>query len=380
MKHTKHIVMFVMSSTLVLLAVSALVANTTDATNATAHRMGISVVHATFSSRGEVWNVSLKVSRDGETFGTANVGFPRPWQLFRSVSYNQDQTTVLIPVAAYFATNEKMLLFQDSGRHWFRVEVNFRDASKPRNAPFQVDETIEPVVIEQILDVREALQADLNFIRGLADPDLIRAMFGQNFFERQDPETRVHYRNNPDVLAVAVIGKFLEATRESDPTRVNLPRGDLRKAADLLWQLAQEIPESSYAPYAAYFAGCCYLSDVFEHMERFMRRDRPGKDEILPEELPAFRAHAQGLATFGLAGEALGFAAAHGDAYLKPWAIYMQAQHAIGGGLFDEAEAKLNEAEASMPGRGRIEEWAPKLRKSLRRLSSQSEERGAGNP
>jgi len=84
------------------------------------------------------------------------------------VSYNEEWTTVLIPVAAYFAASEAMLFFQEPGEYWFRVEVDFRDVNKPRTVPDQRDADIEPVVVDQIVEVQPPTQADLEFISALA--------------------------------------------------------------------------------------------------------------------------------------------------------------------------------------------------------------------
>jgi hypothetical protein len=322
--------------------------------------MGMTVVKATFPTRGEVWSVSLEWSRDGETFRPANVGLPRAWDLFRSVSYLDDQTTVLVPVAGFFATSEQMLFFQESGRYWFRIKVTFRDASKPRTAPDQRDPNIEPVVVERIVDVGPPLEADLDFIAGLAQPELIRAMFGEDFFTRKVPEAREYYAD-AEVRAVKVIARFLVATREKwvgDVVRTVPPNGDVQKAAHALLALARRFPKSSYAPYAAYYAGCCYAGIAITQAEEAIRERRALgelKDEV---ELGVFRAERmQNDANRATAHEAFALAGQRADAYLKPRVLYQHGNLHLVLFDFDASRRLLAEGLECVPGVDIVREW-----------------------
>ncbi len=329
----------------------------------TFHEKGIGVIRSVFPSKGEVWDISLKWSRDGETYYSANVGLPRPWRLFRSVSYSAERTTVLIPVAAFFATSEAMLFFREPGKYWFRTEVDFRDVDKPRTVPDQRDASIEPVVVDQVFEVEPLTKEDLDFIAGLADPALMRAMFGEDFFEQLTGNAVEQYAD-PEVQAVKVIGRLLSATRDDwagDIMRVAGPRGDIRKAAEMLLSLAKRFPESSYAPYAAHYAGCCYFSACIDKAEEGIRvRTKQGR---LANDLALGRYRVALLKQnpdTARAYEAFSLAAQRGDDYLKPRTLYQHGTMRLFSFDFDEAERLLTEATRVAPGERMLEKWFDK--------------------
>jgi len=210
-----------------------------------AHAKGVVLLQMTFPSRDELWNVRMDASRDGVDFYEAGIGLPRAYRLFKSISNDGRNTTVLVPAIAWFHT--KRFFFDEPGNYWFRWGVTFRDQDKSRTILDQRDPDIRGVVVDQLVEVGEPLDADLRFIAGLADPALCRLMFGDGWFD-QFTDTESERYANPDARAVKVIGWLLHATREDwigDIMREAGPRGDIRKAADILFGVAKEFPESS---------------------------------------------------------------------------------------------------------------------------------------
>lgn len=101
-----------------------------------AHAKSIAVLRLTFPTRGEVWRIRLSTSRDGEEFHAAGFGLLGGRDLFRSVAYDGDRTTVLVPALGWYGTDASF--FGGPGIHWFRWETSFRDQTKPRTVADQL--------------------------------------------------------------------------------------------------------------------------------------------------------------------------------------------------------------------------------------------------
>lgn len=341
-----------------------------------AHAMGVVLLRVTFPSRGEVWSVRLGTSRDGKEFREAGIGLPRAYQLFRSISYHEGTTTVLVPAIAWFRTGR--FFFDEPGRYWFRWGIAFRDQDKPRTVRDQRDFDIEAVVVDQVVEVGVPTRADLDFISGLADEDLARYIFGADFFERQTGDAIQHIAD-PEVRAVGVIGRLLYATRGRSPeTAIGLagPKGDVGKAADSLITLAKEIPDSSYAPYAAYYAGCCYaaigtntvIETIRARRVRGQRKDRAAEAELRYSLAEKHRDFAKARAAFAVAAE-------RGDAYLKPRALYQQGFLRIFAGALDQGEKLLDRALEAGGEEGTIRTMVDELRGQMARAKGAMSQR-----
>lgn len=326
-----------------------------------AHAKGVVLLRVTFSSKGEVWSVRLDTSRDGEEFREAGIGLPRAYKLFRSIANDQKNTSVLVPAIAWFRTEG--FFFDEPGTYWFRWGISFRNQEKPRTVPDQRDPNIEAVVVDQIVEVEPPTQADLDFIAGLGGRNLMRAMAGEDFFERQTGDAIEHV-SDPEVRAVGVIGRLLYATREGwvgDIMRVAGPRGDARNAAEMLLNLAKEIPESSYAPYAAYYTGCCYYASCFEEAEEAVRSRN--KEVEFKSDLAQGKYRVAQLKRNPdtvKAYEAFTLAAQRADDYLKPRVLYQHGTMRLSSLDFDEAEQLLTEASRVVPGERRLQKWFDK--------------------
>lgn len=262
------------------------------------------VVTVPLSIEGEVGGISLMWSRDGETFYPAQVGFPRPWQLFSHVQSADDTTTILVPLIGGFAVSDPRFLFDAPGMYHLKWSLTIEGQ----------DNT--PIEVEQTLEVASPRLPDVQFLVRLSDPQMLRHLFGDDFFERQTHAVRERMLSpeGADERALKVIARLLEFTRAAEPGDVAGSRGTPEMAlvwADTLWPLAQEFPESSYAPYAAYYAGCSYMLSA-------MLTNKQAAGEICAAGAAARSPH------YDLARSCLNLASERADLYLKPRVAYMQ--------------------------------------------------------
>ena len=315
------------------------------------------VIRLHLQTRREVADFNLEVSLNGETYHNCSVGLPRAWQLFFSISQTARDATIVVPVVGGFSGGVERFLFREPGRKWFRWTVIYLDES-------------EPSLIEQEVVVLESSDADIAFIEGLADPALCRLILGQRWYDEfMDPN--LHRYTEIEPRAVKVIGRLLYATRGKtceDAVRIAGPQGDRRDTANALLGLARDIPDSSYAPYAAYYAGCCYGATGYRKALNTVRKERAdGKLSSRAAESRRRFTLMEKDDDCDTAIQALKIAAQRGDDYLKPKALHQIAFLRGLGGAFDEAEDLLRRAEQVVPGEGGVEQLANRLRKSLRK-------------
>lgn len=324
-----------------------------------AHAKGLILLRATIPVHGELGDLQLRYSRDGDEFEEAGIGLPRPWRYFSSASSNEEETTVLVPMVARFQIGE--FRFDEPGTYYLRWSVGIKD--------------VKGFNFDQVLEIQPPHAADLDFIEGLGEPALMRAMFGFDVFERQTG-TAVEYYADPGVRALEVIGRLLYATRARDPLNVERPKGDAHQTADTLLKLAKGIPKSSYAPYAAYYAGCCYAATgLARNIEKIRSARIPGEPKDRVVEANQRAALVRKDPDCAKALDAFAFAARRADDYLKPLALYQQAFLQVFRGAFDEAERLMTQAEAVVPGTGTIESWIADVRSELEEMKKRHAER-----
>jgi len=338
----------------------------------TARAKSFLVLKVTFYADVELGDVSLEISFDGETFFTALLGLPRPDRLFKSISRGSEGTTVLVPAVAGFAVGDPQFFIQEGGTYWVKW-----GAKSKREGDFRELE------VRQTIHAERASQSDLAFLERISDPDLLRHLFGEDFFDRQTDTVRERMLapSGADYRALKVIARLLEATRADDPGEVVRPRGGIESAlkwADALLPLAKEFPESSYAPYAAYYAGCCYLAAGGDVLEKTMKERGIEDSALTAKKLQALAAEPEAALHCGKAEEALSLAANHADLYLKPRAVYMQAALLGMRGQWDEMERLLDKALAEAPGEGTIQQLVDRARRGLAKAKErQQQEEGA---
>lgn len=341
-----------------------------------ARAKAFNVLEVSFPTQDEIGKLSFKFSSDGVTFHLGEVGLPRPWQLFRSVGYAKEQATILVPAVAGFGFGDAAFLFEEPGTYYLQWSVGFKDKN------------LEDIEINQIIEVAPALEADLEFLARLADPNLLRHLFGEDFFDRQTETVREKMLSpsGADYRALKVISQLLKATRAASLENVflghKLPKEeDKRRWGDALFQLAKEIPDSSYAPYAAYYAGCCYAVIGQNQIITTVRSRRvPGqrKDKLAETKLRFELTRKNRDCT--RAYEAFVLAAERADDYLKPRALYQQAMLRGCAGKLEEMELLLSKAEAVVPGKGTIQKMVDKQREQMRHFRKELQKAEAPAP
>lgn len=158
----------------------------------------------------------------------------------------------------------------------------------------------DAVLFETALDFAEPAPADEEYFALARDPRVAGLL---------DLHKRGGVTDEPRTLpGLALIAHIVESTRhETDPTH-----GRSEWAAPLS-ELALAVPDSSYAPYLAYYAACSYM---WQRKNAYVKKEHG-------YELPDPRV-AQ-LEYYKRAREAIEFAVAHGDSYIKPFATLFLA-------------------------------------------------------
>lgn len=293
-----------------------------------AHAKGIVVLRASFPSRGELHSYGLEISMDGETFVDANVG-PTRGLRFGSImvrgSHETDSTILIVPVVGRFDFTPQGFLFGSSGTYRLRWNIAFKD----RN--------LGGLNIEQTVDVEPATETDLELLARMGDRRFL-ADLGLN--PPQD--------GTLDLLALGLIAELLEHAQD-DPGEEGRVEGK-PEWADTFMSLAREYPESSYAPYLAYYAARLYLNDLGRVT---------GSAGISPElkKQPLYRK----------AIEALQFSIGHGDPFLGPRALCSLAFANMLAGSWKDAEEFLVRADDRAAGQGAVLSIVEDMRGELAR-------------
>ena len=328
-------------------------------TDVAVHAKGIAVLSLSFASRGEVSGVSLFVSRDGQTYQDSQAGLLRGSPLFTSTADDGRTTSVLVSLVGRFPYGTYSFLFAEPGTYYLRWGVGFEDNP---DAGLKIHQTIE---------VEPARRCDLDFLARISDARFLRDLLGKDLFEKSPAEFRgwVQSASGADYRSLIVIAELLQATRADNALEAARPRKDIDDAvtwANALLPLAQQLPESSYAPYAAYYAGCCYSAASLTQATDAIR-ERRSRGEVFDElqegkDRADFIKHSEVSAK---AFEAFAMAARRADAYLKPRVLYQHGYLRLFAFEFDEAERLLSEAAQAAPGEGAVQGWIDEARAGI---------------
>ena len=334
------------------------------------HAKAWTLFKVSFPNQGEVKAVSLSVSTDGNNFRAAEAGLPNGWNLFKSMTYDVHQTTVLVSVVADWSRGEERFLFDEAGIYWLRWGIAFEK------------EDIAGMKIHQTLRVLAPCSADAKFLGRLSGLGFLRDLLGPEFFAgipSDEFRAWATSANGADWRALIVIHELLEATRADDLGRVIRARGSIENAlrwADVLLQLAKQVPESSYTPYAAYYAAWCYSAAIGDLLDRTMKQRGIDDSSLTEAKLRALAAEPEAAPHYSKAQEALTLAANRADLYLKPRAVYMQAILVGMRGGWDEMERLLDKAAAEAPGEGTIRQLVDGARRDLARVKQREQRQG----
>jgi hypothetical protein len=322
-----------------------------------AHARGIVVVELALDAWDGMADIELTVSNSEGKYVNAGAGVHRG--RFGSCVPRRsdgDRVVATIPLVGMFDLGPKGFLFDEDGGQ----------------------ETID-----QTIRVSDVLDADEEFLARLGDRSTFERLGLPDFEETFSEKPLAHFPARipttvTDFRALGVIGELLKASEALAPDAVPQQLGSREAVASwgqVLGGLAQECPESSYAPYAAFFAGCCYSGNIMGRTQDVIRSEKvPGapvdrlseakrrievtkKDEDLHKGL-----------------EALTFAVEHGDTYLKPRALLHLATLTCMAGDVGEIEALLSQAEQLAPTNARIMERVAEFRDAIGRLEAEQEE------
>lgn len=319
------------------------------------HAQAPVVLRVELPGHAKITSIGLEISGDGSVFRKTKVGIPKPWLLLRSLSSDDQRTIVLVPLVGEFDTYSAKFLFELPGRYFLRWRIRF------------AEEGTEVLQIDQTVEVLTPRRPDLDFLRDLDDRQFQQNLRGKSIPWPEDAAVPANY------LALDVIKQLMGATRERVPMNAASERGSLEEAlrwADTLQGLAKAHPDSGYAPYAAYYAGCCYLTSVAETVKEVLRQD--GVDAL--SAVPTANTH------YANALRALTMAAENGDPYLRPRALHQLAWHAAWGGKLKESELLLDRALEAAGAKGAIEQWVNEFRRDLQRRSDGKPQSGASEP
>jgi len=296
--------------------------------DAPSHAKGIVVLTTNFQSRGEVHSFGLKISREGKEFVDAMAGPTRGMRFSDALvrgGHEGENTVLVVPVVGSFDLAPRGFLFENPGTYHLQWDIAFKDNKVAR------------LEIEQAVQVGPALPADLEFLRRVDAPSFMARAFGAEP-SGQPPA---------DLLrALVVIAELLERAESHPIEGVQCDPG--LPCADELLKLAVELPESSYAPYAAYYAGGMYRA----WLER-----TPESRQVSP----ALKNHA----LYQKADEALRFSADHGDPFLKPRALCALAYLRGCSAAWDEADEFLTQATRASSDQGTVHAAVAKLRRDF---------------
>lgn len=311
---------------------------------------GVGVLKLTVPGNDEIAGVSLRISRDGKRFTiVASGSLPNSQHLY-AVSYEERTTTVVAPVVADFGLTDASIVFPEPGTYWVRWGVRFED---PQVAGLTVDQEVV---------VAAPHPHDVAFVSRLGEPQFFQQLLGDEVLNRLTGKAR-DLTTDPDASTFrwsAVIRPVLASTTTVEPLEGEHKSAEaFRRWTETMFDLASELPDSTYAPYAAFYAGGGYVTYLCE----VLYQDDVPSDAIRKDEL------------FDKAEKALKLCVEHGDAYLRPRAILQQARlHAIIG-AWDKAERLVDDVENGTAGRGTVSTLSDRLRRDIRKLKRDQQRR-----
>lgn len=328
-------------------------ASVIEAEPATGHAKACNVLKVPIPGDIVPESIKLEVSQDGQEFRSAEVGLPRGYQLLYVRQSNEEHAALHIVVVGRTQTGLGGFLPEFAGPWQLRWTIG-------------VPERADDLVVEQELNLLTPTAQDSDFLDSISPPDFVRFLMGASFF-----------RNKPDMLrkkmlseagtdgrALRVIAELLKATQVHEPLDVGRMRGwseeEYAPHAAPFLKLARDFPDSTYAPYAAYYAGCLYLALV--EMETKREFDQPSPRVSAGEN-------------YKFAEEALRFAADRGDPYLKPRALYMSALLRAYSADWRRVESALNETAKAGAGDRWTERQVADLHEDIAKLRREMQEK-----
>lgn len=222
-----------------------------------AHAKGVVALRASFGSRVRIADVSLEMSVNGEDYVTVSTDLRGA--LPRFVSNGAQRTDVDLLIDQDLKSPCPGPAFHSPGRYYLRWHIRF-------------DEQPTAIEVDQIVDVGSVTDADACFLERAGDQEMLISLLGRDPFAAFGPEVREAVRRpeNADCRAFPLIAMLKESMGDDPRTLAKtFPRElERRLWADTIYELLEACPQSSYAPYAACFAGTFYVAEVEEANRR----------------------------------------------------------------------------------------------------------------
>lgn len=325
------------------------------------HAKGVAILSTAFSVEPGRCHVSLDWSLDGATFEPTYVGTPRRYQLVQSQREEGDRRHVLVVAALRFQSDgvEDVFLFPQAGVYDLRWTITHEGQGRHEQ------------VVQQRVSVAKPLPADERMLGHLGDAEVFRVLapMGKTVL---DDEERFREMIKPEWMLYRVRVVFEELVRcirdygfDAVTSRRHFP-DDVRVWGEKLLELAMEEPDSTYTPYVAYYAGCCYARLALGKSLDVVRNERAaGVQQDKAERAARIAALVKADSDTERASKAFDLAARRADEYMKPRILYQQGHLAKVKGNVSEARRLLSAAEAAAPGDTTIARWSAKLRKQL---------------
>lgn len=270
----------------------------------------------TVPTRIAVADIALAISRDGNSYEEARAGFPRAWQIPKSIDYQSQTAVISVPLVARFSGGPSEFLFDRPGKYYLRWTVTFEGANTA------------PEVILQELTVATAREQDLIFCQRVTEEQVLQQLFDEKAFGG--------LRNKPSsAQCILILRKLLEATQKSEPLEgASHTPESVRTWLSLFSGLVSDLPDSSYRKLAAFYAGAGAISYVAESSGPHVRVREDSQASILK------------------AREDLQVAIDHGDIYLTPRARLQLIRADALVGQWDIATASIAQLRQEIDGRG----------------------------
>jgi hypothetical protein len=216
--------------------------------------------------------------------------------------------SVLIPLVAPQMGHSRQFAFPEGGRY----TLTLRAAANDRTGA-------NPTSLSAV--VTDARASDVAFLNRIAKDELFAKL-----------ERARGWSNRPEDMptrALAVVDVLLSATTAPEPLQGEFATIECYQTwTDAMLDLSRDLPDSGYAPYAAFFAGAGYVGLVCE----------------LPEYVGMDVEQRRSQALVARARGALEAAVSGADDYLRPRVVCQQARLSACLGSWDDADRLLDKA------------------------------------
>lgn len=240
-------------------------------------------------------------------------------------------------VVPAFLTGAKAI---ETARHPFDVPGRYMFRLKSYEIPDRRVTPREVILFETEMELTEPTTADQEYF-ALAGDQRITALVGLADLD----STTADGRRLP---GLALIARIVESTRQKgDPTHGR------SEWAEPLYELAFAVPDSSYAPYLAYYSACSYM---WQRKNAFVKKEYGYE---LPDQRVAELEHYQ------RARKALVFAVERGDSYIKPFAICFLAAMKAWAGDLTGARTLIQRADVQVHESSQIAQFVEELNRFI---------------